>query len=223
MRKAAIGFSIALNVIFVVATIALFAAFASGYIIKQFIEPAHARWVSQFEALPVNPGDSVFLGDSITEGGSWHELFPEASVRNRGIGGDVTLGVLQRIDQVRQGQPGQVFLMIGTNDLAFGVPEDEIVGNTRKIIDEIHAVSEHTEIYVQSVLPRAAEYREAVESLNKALQPAIDGAATWIDLYPIFLDDDGSIRDAYSNDELHLLGAGYVTWRDAIRPYVKRR
>lgn len=221
MKKVAVVVSVGLNLLFIAAAIALFVALASGYLIKRFIEPAHERWVSQFEELPISPGDSVFLGDSITEGGSWHELFPESPVRNRGISGDVTQGVLERIDQVRQGQPSQVFLLIGTNDLAFDIPETEIVGNIKKIVDEIHAESEHTQVYVQSVLPRAAEYREQVESLNRATRQAIDGVATWIDLYPLFLDSDGSIKNEYSNDELHLLGAGYVVWREAIKLFVR--
>ena len=141
-------------------------------------------------------------------------------VRNRGIGGDVTAGVLARIEQVRHGQPAQVFLLIGTNDLSLGVTEADIVSNVREIVDEIHVGSPETEVYVQSVLPRAAEYGEQIESLNVAIQPAIDGVATWIDLYPIFLDDDGSIKDDYSNDELHLHGAGYLVWRDAIKHLV---
>jgi lysophospholipase L1-like esterase len=223
VKKLAIVLSVGLNVIFLAIAIALFAGAASGYVISIFIQPAHERWVSQFEELPIAPEDTVFLGDSITEGGSWHELFPDSQVRNRGIGGDVTAGVLERIEQVRQGQPGQVFLLIGTNDLAFGVTEAEIVANIRTIIDEIHAVSPQTEIYVQSVLPRAIEFREQVESLNQAIQPAIEGAATWIDLYPIFLDTDGSIKNAYSNDELHLHGAGYLAWRDAIKKFVQTK
>jgi lysophospholipase L1-like esterase len=178
--------------------------------------------VSQFEVLPVLPGDTVFLGDSITEGGSWHELFPESRVRNRGIGGDVTMGVLARVNQVSRGAPSQVFLLIGTNDLAFGIPEADIVANIRRIIDEILEESPRTEIFVQSVLPRAAEYRERIESLNRLLQPSINGVAQWVELYPLFLDADGSINDAYSNDELHLNGRGYLVWREAISGYVSR-
>lgn len=220
MKKVAITLSVALNILFLGCAAAVFLGATSGYFIKLFIEPAHERWVSQFEALPIASGDTVFLGDSITEYGAWHELFPESQVRNRGIGGDVTAGVLKRIDQVGLGQPGQVFLLIGTNDLAFGIDEDEIVGNVRKIVDALHAESPETDVYVQSVLPRAAEFRERIESLNAALQPAMDGAATWIDLYPLFLDDDGSIADAYSNDELHLQGSAYIAWRDKIKTFV---
>ena len=33
---------------------------------------------------------------------------------------------------------------------------------------------------------------------------------------------DGSIRDDLSNDELHLLGGGYIIWRDAIADLLAR-
>ena len=136
---------------FLIIAIGFYSAVASGYLISLFIQPAHERWVSQFEELPIASGGTVFLGDSITEGGSWHELSPESSVRNRGIGGVTTSGILARIDQIRHGQPGQIFLMIGTNDLGFGVSQADIVGNVRRIVDEIHDVSPHTEFYMQSV------------------------------------------------------------------------
>lgn len=222
IKKTAVVFSIGLNVVFLVIAIGGFYAVASGYFINLFIQPAHERRVSQFEVLPVLPGDTVFLGDSITEGGSWHELFPRSRVRNRGIGGDVTIGVLARVNQISRGAPSQVFLLIGTNDLAFGVAEADIVANVRSIIEEILEESPGTEIFVQSVLPRAAEYRERIESLNRLLQPSIDGVAQWVDLYPLFLDADGSINDTYSNDELHLNGTGYLVWREAISGYVSR-
>jgi lysophospholipase L1-like esterase len=147
---------------------------------------------------------------------------PRSRVRNRGIGGDVTIGVLARVNQISRGAPSQVFLLIGTNDLAFGVAEADIVANVRSIIDEILEESPRTAIFVQSVLPRAAEYRERIESLNRLLQPSIDGVAQWVDLYPLFLDADGSINDTYSNDELHLNGTGYLVWREAISGYVSK-
>lgn len=93
--------------------------------------------------------------------------------------------------------------------------------NIATIVDTIKTRSPETKIYVQSILPRAAEYREKVEALNKALEQSTSSKATWIDLYPLFLDSrDGSINDDYSNDELHLLGSGYLKWRDFIKPHV---
>lgn len=216
MRKALISISVAINALL---GIALIAGYVGGGVAlaKIFIKPAHERWVSQFELLPIGTQDVVFLGDSITEGGSWHELFPDWSVRNRGIGGDTSEGVLARLDQVTRGKPAKVFLLIGTNDLAMGLPEDEIIGNITAIVDGIRHASPGTQIFVQSVLPRGDDYREDVESANFGIQHAIQDKAKWLDLYPLMLNEsDGSIRDDLSNDELHLLGEGYAIWRDAI-------
>lgn len=160
------------------------------------------RRISQFESLGIEPGDTVFLGDSLTEFGEWSELFPNSSVRNRGIDGDQTAGVLTRLHQIIQGTPRQVFLLIGTNDLTGGVPEKQIVRNVTTIVERIRIESPHTEIFVQSVLPRSEDYTAQVDSLNAAIRDAVVDQARWIDLYPLFLDEEGtSIDDALSTDD----------------------
>lgn len=223
VKKVAVGLSLSLNVVILATLIWFLSGGGVGLFSRYFIEPMHQRWLSQFEVLEVQPGDTVFLGDSITEGGSWHELFPESNVRNRGIGGDVTSGVLARLEQVTKGRPAQVFLLIGTNDLAFGVSQDTIVRNIVEIIEEVHRASPQTEVFVQSVLPRDETYQQAVLSLNQALEVGVAERATWVNLYPLFLDEAGiSIDDSFSNDELHLHGAGYLRWRDAIDELVKK-
>lgn len=217
MKKIAIGLSITLNVIILAIVILVWSGSALNLLIGLFALPSHERWVSQFEVIRVKPGDTVFLGDSITEGGSWHELFPQSNVRNRGIGGDVTTGVIARLNQITDGQPAQIFLMVGTNDLFGGVSQTDIVANIIRIIEEVHDASPQTDLFVQSILPRSESYQESIESLNSALETAIVGKATWVNLYPLFLDEAGtSIDDSLSNDELHLLGQGYIVWRDAI-------
>jgi len=40
----------------------------------------------------------LFLGDSITEQGMWHEWLPEVPTLNRGIGGDTVHEVQARLD-----------------------------------------------------------------------------------------------------------------------------
>ena len=42
----------------------------------------------------------------------------------------------------------------------------------------------------------------------------------WIDLYSRFVGPDGKMKKEYTNDGLHLLGAGYIVWRDAVIGYV---
>ena len=189
-----------------------------------FSQPTYQRAVSQFELMGVKSGDTVLLGDSLTEGGSWHELFPQSQIRNRGIGGDMTAGVIGRLDKIAAGQPAQIFLMIGTNDLAGRIPQSEIVANILKIVEIVQEASPRTELYIQSLLPKNKASREQVKSLNSALEAAITGKAVWVNLYPLFLDETGArIASSLSNDDLHLLGPGYLVWRDAIAHLVNRR
>jgi lysophospholipase L1-like esterase len=216
--------SLALNALVVVA-VAWF-GFGPGRtaIFRSFLEGHQTRLVSSFEALPIAPDDVVFLGDSITEGGAWEELFPGIRVRNRGIGGDTADGLLRRLEQVTEGQPAKLFLMIGTNDLFRGDSEAEIVADIEEILEQVRDESPDTELYVQSVLPRAAAYRERVEGLNARLaEVAGEIGVGWVDLYPVFLDSEsGAIRAELSNDALHLLGPGYILWRDQIESLVRK-
>lgn len=221
MQKWLVRTSVTLNILVILFMVVLW--FAGHKILARvFMEPTHARVISQFELLPVTPGDTVFLGDSITEAGLWEELFPGLPVRNRGIGGDTTEGVLKRLHQVTGGQPAKVFLLIGTNDLGQGIAPSVIDQNINSIVDRIRKESPDTGIYVQSVFPRGESYRDRVEELNTLLETSIPGKAVWIDLYPLLLDEsDGSIRNDLSNDELHLFGEGYLLWRDAIESLVR--
>ena len=77
-------------------------------------------------------------------------------------------------------------------------------------------------VYVESVLPRGRLFTESVIELNTKLElVARSTGATWVDVFSLFLDEQGaSMRDEYANDELHLTGPGYVVWRNALAPHV---
>ena len=65
------------------------------------------RKTSLFEVLPVRSTDIVFLGNSITDGGEFTELFGMPNILNRGISSDVITGVEKRLTQVTAGQPAR--------------------------------------------------------------------------------------------------------------------
>ncbi len=185
------------------------------------LDPAWERRFSFFEAHPIQAGDVVFLGDSITEGAEWGELLPGLPARNRGIGGDTSQGVLDRLEQIVEGRPAQLFVMIGTNDLGRGENPAAVAANVASLLARMREGSPGTELFVQSVLPRSAGYAERIALLNERLRAvAAEHGATWIDLAPAFQADDGSLDAALTNDDLHLLAEGYTRWRDALRPHV---
>lgn len=220
LKKWLIRLSVLFNLLIVIAVAGLW--WNSGALLRGFLEGGHERRVSFFNSYAVQAGDIVFLGDSITAGGEWSEIFPDQATRNRGIGGDITTGVLARLHQVTAGKPAAIFLKIGTNDLTHG-PRDreDSYLQYREILQRIQSESPGTTIYVQSLLPRAMEYRQEVELYNQEIQKLAGGLQiTYIDLYPHFLAEDGSIMDDLTNDELHLNGAGYQLWQQLISAHV---
>lgn len=81
--------------------------------------------------------DIVFLGDSIIEGGNWQDMFPDIVIANRGISGDTTGGVLDRLDGVLNADPEMVVLMAGINDLLNGVSVEEAFSNYSQIVESL--------------------------------------------------------------------------------------
>jgi lysophospholipase L1-like esterase len=168
------------------------------------------------------PGRIVFMGDSLTEAGEWGEMFGP-SVVNRGIGGDSTNRILQRVAGVAKTKPSKVFLMAGINDLTYRTPAD-IRDRHQRIIEAIRAESPQTTVYLQSVLPvnnavkKTGRDNAKVEELNKLLS-TLD--AVWIDLRPLFTDANGNLDASLTYDGLHLNGKAYAIWRPALAPYVQ--
>ena len=82
-------------------------------------------------------GQTVFIGDSLTDGCALDVFYPGLStaVYNRGIGGDSTAGVLKRLEfSLFDIKPSRIVLMIGINDINGMVPNSKILENYGKIL-----------------------------------------------------------------------------------------
>jgi len=175
-----------------------------------------------FESLGGQNKAIVFLGNSITERGQWHELLPGKKIMNRGIGGDNTFGVLARLDDVIKYKPEKIFLLIGINDIGRGLPVEVIANNYEKIIDRIKINAPKSILYVQGVLPMnetllKADYlknkKDSVLKLNDAIKSlAIAKGVRYIDLHPVFANEQGELKAAFTVDGIHLKPVAYVAW-----------
>jgi lysophospholipase L1-like esterase len=180
-----------------------------------------------FESLPNTKKEIIFLGNSISDFGEWAELFDDHHIKNRGISGDLSYGVLARLGEVTASKPAKIFLLIGINDLARGIPDEAIIRNYRQIVQQIRRDSPRTRIYLQSVFPtndtfpqfKRHQGKEAhIKALNDALrQLASENGQTYVDLHPYLADSTGKLDTRYTNDGLHLVGAGYIQWVKALR------
>ena len=195
------------------------------------LDPYYARRATLFDELPIGKKDIVMLGNSLTDGCEFNELMGNRHIKNRGIVGDIVQGLIDRIDPIIKGQPGKLFIMSGVNDISHDVSADSIARAMEKLIVMVKQGSPRTRIYLQSLLPFNNDVREwrllkgrehvVVEANALLEQVARRQGVTWINLYPLFADDRGRLRADLTNDGLHLMGQGYLIWRDALRPYIK--
>lgn len=186
-------------------------------IANKMMERIYTQRVTLFDATPIPEGSVVLLGDSITEGARWEELLPGHPVINRGISGDTTAGVLKRLDGIIAAKAAKLFILIGTNDIHRGEKPAVIAENLRQIITRVQAGSPDTEIFVQSVMPREKKRTPKVLALNTLIKDvASSTGVAFIDHFALFAEADSTMKPSLSNDNVHLLGAGYLVWRDAL-------
>lgn len=192
----------------------------------------YARRATLFDLLPVYSSDIIMLGNSLTDGAEWNELFDNCHVKNRGIVGDIIPGFFERLEPIMKGQPRKIFIMGGVNDISHGVSADSIVSAMTQVVTTIQARCPKTEIYVQSMLPFNNDVRlwkllkdreQVVVDGNKGLESMCQRlGVTFINLYPLFVGENGKMKPEYTNDGLHLMGGAYLIWRDALLPYIRK-
>ena len=157
----------------------------------------------------------------------WNDQAAEAlaplTVIPRGFGGSVMNDVLYHLETVAlRYNPRAIVIYEGDNDTAYGIPEEDILGNFKKIIARVHEELPETRIYVMAVKPSKlrvnvwgnaqrinAGYREIAK---------LDPLVYYIDSATPFLNADGSVmQDIFIEDGLHLNDMGNLIWGSVIR------
>lgn len=171
--------------------------------------------------------DVVMIGDSLTDGAEWAEIFPGRSIVNRGIDGDTTHGVLSRLDDILAEHPRRVFVMIGINDFADGHRTVEAVfRDYRLLVARLQGAG--VRVVVQATLPCNADkgawkscraLNPLVAQLNARLATLASGTVSFVTLARL-VAPDGGLRSELTFDGVHLNGQGYLLWRDAIAPFM---
>lgn len=167
--------------------------------------------------------DVVMIGDSLTEGVIWSEVFPNIKIANRGIGGDRTIDILNRIDPILALHPKKVFILVGLNDLATGVSVHDALNHYQKIIARLE--QHQIKVYIQSTVEcsrvRCGKQVDDVRALNASLQQyAGEHDITFIDLNAQLSSKRFGLLPKYTTDGSHLTAAGYIAWSQMIQPYL---
>jgi lysophospholipase L1-like esterase len=176
-------------------------------------------------------GAIVFAGDSQT--GNWKTLgkdFPGTLVANRGIGGDVSRGLLFRFQEdVLDLNPKAIVMMIGINDLTARQPASATLDNIRSMLalkDRQHA---HVPVFLCTVPPSANPKAAVDEQQRRALNQGLSQIAkdskqvTLVDLYAATANKDGTPDRRYFNeDQLHLSAEGRARWKETLEPALQK-
>lgn len=185
--------------------------------------------VAYFNKMPQVKNAVVFLGNSITERGEWQEILSgyKYPIVNRGVGGDNSFGILARMDEILAAKPRAIFLMDGINDLFRKLPYEVSINNYRRIIRMIKAKSPKTKIYIESALPINEEMTTAaytkgrgkmVPVLNEKIKElASTEGITYLNIVPLFEDENGNLKKEVTMDGVHLKASAYITWVNYLK------
>lgn len=184
-------------------------------------------------------GGVLFLGDSLTEGFPSADLLPEYKIVNRGYSGDTAEKLKDRLPYTCfPYQPRAVFLQVGTNDLAQGVREEEVVSRIGEICAEIVEACGTVKICLVSLFPlneSAPKFQNTIvsgevkkrtnaqiEKTNSLLKQFAEASGfDYLNLGECLKDGNGELSEEYSTDGLHLTVAGYAVLSQALKPYLE--
>lgn len=162
--------------------------------------------------------DVVMVGDSITQGGIWAEMFEGVSIANRGVGGDTAADILARMDTILSTKPQVAFIMVGVNDVYRDWPADEVFANYVKVVDALDQAG--VEVVIQSTVECSQSVcgskLAVLRELNQKLVAfAAERGLTYVDLNASLSDQSG-LKAGYTYDGIHLNGDGYREWVGAL-------
>ena len=187
----------------------------------------------ELENVNFSHGQIVFIGDSITDGCALDTFYPglPLAVYNRGIGGDNSEGVLNRLKlSLFDIKPSKIVLMIGVNDINGKRSNERILNAYEEILKSISANLPTAEVFCISILPvndtlstytsiNVDESNAQILSINPEIKRLADKYGyKFVDMYPEFADENNKLIEALSPDGIHLNSEGYKVYSKKLTP-----
>lgn len=180
---------------------------------------------------------TIILGDSITDFFNWYELFYDFSktsgqaVYNRGISGDTTDRLLERLQEnVLSIKPRNIVLLIGTNDIGRGLPLSLSVENMENIIKMTKDSCPDVNFIIEAVYPVNEKMRDRFEKrsnkkineMNKEFVKLCEKYdCMWLDFTDELMDNSGNLKQEYTFDGLHINAHAYEIIAKHVIPLLK--
>lgn len=162
--------------------------------------------------------DVVLLGDSLFGLGQWADIFPDASLANRGVQGETVEEINARLLDAIALQPRTIIVMGGTNDFLDGASVEEVTQAHRELRRRINpgGVELVTFATLECRRQMCGDRLDKIRALNENLARQSDN---FVDINATMADDDG-LKDAFTYDGTHLDAYGYRELATYIEPYL---
>lgn len=163
--------------------------------------------------------DVAFLGDSLTDGYDLEKYYPEFKTSNRGIGGETTGGLLNRLKvSAYDLKPKVVVMLIGANNM------DTMFNHYETILKGFRENLPNTKVVLLSLTAMGGSHWGPKNPLALYNNVKIEAYAelygyTYVDLFtPLFDRMKGEVKEGLTVDGGHFTDAGYQVVTDQIKP-----
>ena len=166
--------------------------------------------------------DVAFIGDSLTDGYDLAKYYPQYVTANRGIGGDTTFGLEERLQvSLYDLKPKVVVMLIGANNM------DSMLENYESILQSLQENLPESKIVLLSLTAMGGEHWGRKNQLAAYNNVSIKLLAqkynfTFVDLYSALYDVSiGEVYEGYTIDGGHFTHEGYTVVTAQITPVLK--
>lgn len=162
--------------------------------------------------------DVAFLGDSLTDGYDVQAYYPQYVVSNRGISGETTVGLQERMQvSLYDLQPKVAVMLIGANNM------DTMMDNYEALLQGFVENVPNTKIVLLSLTSMSGEWgkKNQLAAYNNVQikMLAEKYSFAYVDLYSALMNlETGEIYDDYTTDGGHLTALGYQVLTQTITP-----
>lgn len=188
--------------------------------VREYYDNKIQLYESENLILGDNQTDIAFIGDSLTDAYDVKSYYPEYTVTNRGIGGDTTFGVEERLKvSLFDIKPKVVVMLIGANNM------DTMFDNYENILIKLKENLPNTKVVLLSLTAMSKEWgrKNQLACYNnvKIEKYAEKYNFTFVDLYTPLTDlTTGELYENYTIDGGHFTKEGYDFITSIVKPVV---
>lgn len=193
--------------------------------LRQAMQNYYDAKVNQYEEenKSISPGEIqvAFIGDSLTDGCDLSLYYPEYKTVNRGIGGDTTFGLENRLNvSLYDIQPKVVVMLIGANNL------HTMFDNYEDILISMNENLPESDIVLVSLTSMGGNWgrNNELAAFNNVKIKALAEkyGYSFVDVYtPLLNMETNEIYTEYTSDGGHLTHEGYLVLTGEIKQVVE--